>query len=485
MDALIALATYEPLLSSLAMLTLLLPALGSGMLVVLSISGVRPSERWIAVVSSASISLAALSAVLLAALTMLHPEHEFDEVLWTMYQVGDYHLDVSVYVDPLSAMLIALGALVIPVLGRFSGRYLHKEPGFLRFFVLVGIAATGFFWFVLGGSIDMAFFGWELLGLSSVLLVAFFWDRPETVVASARIFVTYRVADIALLMGVVLLHHDVGDSSWRTVLQVGEPGHHLGETAATILGLAFLMAAIAKSAQAPVSAWILRAMEGPTPSSALFYGTLSIHAGVYLLLRVAPVLEDAPIARIAVIVVGLVTAITSSASARVRADAKGALALAASAQAGLMFVETGLGLTTLAMWHLLAHGLLRLGQFLRAPSWLQDAQARRRALGGATYRPETHWEKVLPFRLRAWLHAAALSRFGFDGIVERLFVRPLAELAHLVSRPRPRMRRAGVKISSSIYPPGMDEMGEREVGLRTSIPSAPRSVPVNGASDDR
>ncbi|MFO0680867.1 MAG: proton-conducting transporter membrane subunit [Sandaracinus sp.] len=478
MEALNALASYGPLLSVLAMLTLLLPAAGSLLLVVLSVSGVRPSERWIAVVSSASITTAAMSAVLLAALSMLHPGHELDVVLWTMYEVRDYHLDVSVYVDPLSAMLIALGGLVIPVLGRYSGRYLHKDPGFLRFFVLVGIANTGFFWFVLGGSVDMAFFGWELLGLSSVLLVAFFWDRPETVKASARIFVTYRVADIALLMGVVLLHHELGDSAWRSVVGIGRIGHHahLGPTAATILGIAFLMAAIGKSAQAPVSAYILRAMEGPTPSSALFYGTLSIHAGVYLLLRVFPLLEDAPIARGAVIVVGLVTAITSSMASRVRADAKGALALATSAQAGWMLVETGLGLTTLAMWHLLAHGLLRLGQFLRAPSWLDDAQRRRRELGGGRFRLDAYWEKVLPYSLRAWLHAAALARFGLDGLVERLFVRPLSALAHLVSRARPRKRRQGEKIRASIYPDSHDDADEHAIGLRTSMPSGPRST---------
>ncbi len=476
MQALVTLSAYAPLLTVLAMLTLILPAAGSLVLLVLSISGVRPSERWIAVVSSTSITIAAMSAVVLAALTMLHPGHRLELVLWTMYEVGDYHLDVSVYVDPLSAMLIALGGFVIPVLARYSGQYLHKDPGFLRFFVLVGVANTGFFWFVLGGSVDMAFFGWELLGLSSVLLVAFFWDRPETVLASARIFVTYRVADIALLMGVVLLHGELGESSWRAVLGEGDGAHaRLGTTAATILGLAFLMAAIGKSAQAPVSAYILRAMEGPTPSSALFYGTLSIHAGVYLLLRVYPLLEGAPIARGAVVVVGLTTALTSSMASRVRADAKGALALATSAQAGWMLVETGLGLTTLAMWHLLAHGLLRLGQFLRAPSWLDDAHRRRRDLGGGRFRADAYWERWLPYPLRAWLHAAALARFGFDGFVERLFVRPLSELAHLVSRPRPRARREGEKIGVRARPESAAPPGERAVELRTSIPTTPRS----------
>ena len=442
-------------LHTLTCVTLLSPAAGALVLVLLSISGIRPHERWVAVVSGVTVSGAAIAAVLLAALTMLRPTRQFDEVLWTMYSVGEYHLDVSIYVDRLSAMMIVLGGAVIPVLGRFSGRYLHNEPGYLRFFVLLGVAATGFFWFVLGGSIDMAFFGWELLGLSSALLVAFFWERSEPVIASGRVFATYRVADIALLGGVVLLHHYAGDSSWATVLGVGDPEHavHLGSFAATVLGLAFLLAAIGKSAQVPVTSYVLRAMEGPTSSSALFYGTLSIHAGVYLILRVEPLIANAPIARIAVVTVGLLTAITASLSSRVRADAKGALALATAGQCGLMLAEAGMGWTTLAMWHLLAHGLLRLAQFLRSPSWLQDAHARRVALGGGAFRPAFHLERLLPARLRDFLYAAALSRFGLDALVDRLFVRPLAVLAHLVSSPRPRMReRNGARITRDCVP---------------------------------
>ena len=386
--------------------------------------------------------------MLLAGLTMLRPDHELHEVLWTMYSVGEYHLDVSIYVDPLSAMLTALGGCVIPVLARFSGRYLHRDPGYLRFFVLVGIAATGFSWFVLGGSIDMAFFGWELLGLSSALLVAYFWDRPETVVASGRVFATYRVADIALLAGVVLLHHYAGDSSWATVLGVGDPegAVHMGTFATTVLGLAFLVAAIGKSAQFPVTGYVLRAMEGPTPSSALFYGTLSIHCGVYLILRVEPLLAEAPVARVAVVTIGLLTALTASSSARVRADAKGALALSTAAQAGLMLAEAGMGWTQLAMWHMLAHGLLRLSQFLRSPSWLEDAHRRRRALGGGAFRRSFHLERLLPAPLRDRLYAAALSRFGLDALIDRLLSRPLAALARLVSLPRPRRRPDGDRI---------------------------------------
>jgi len=458
-DTLTSLLSSQPALHVLAEMTLLLPAAGSLVLILLNVSGIQLPERWVSIVSGTSVSAAAIAGLLLALFTMLRPTQDFHEVIWTMYRVGDYHLDVSIYVDPLSAMLTALGAAVIPVLCRYSARYLHNEPGYLRFFVLIGVAATGFFWFVLGGSVDMAFFGWELLGLSSALLVAFFWERPETVMASGRVYATYRVADIALLCGVVGLHHYAGDSSWATVLGVGDSEHalHLGNFGATVLGLAFLVAAMGKSAQFPVTGYVLRAMEGPTPSSALFYGTLSIHAGVYLLLRVEPLVAHSPTVRIAVFSIGLLTAITASMSARVRADAKGTLALSAAAQTGLMLVEIGLGWTELAKWHLLAHGLLRLAQFLRSPSWLQDAAERRSALGGGSYRASFHAEQLLPERLRNGLYAAALSRFGLDAFIDRLFTRPLAWIAQLVSKPRPRLREqsSGARIASRLVTPPM------------------------------
>jgi hypothetical protein len=220
-----------------------------------------------------------------------------------------------------------------------------------------------------------------------------------------------------------------------------------------VLGLAFLAAAIGKSAQVPVTGYVLRAMEGPTPSSALFYGTLSIHAGVYLILRVEPLLQNSAVLRIAVLTVGLSTAITASLSARVRADAKGALALSSAGQAGLMLAEVGMGWTTLAMWHLLAHGLLRLIQFLRSPSWLQDAAARRSSLGGGKFRSGFYAERLLPTPLRNLLYAAALSRFGMDALIDRLFSRPLSTLADLVSKPRPRMReRDGARITDDVLP---------------------------------
>lgn len=453
----------QPVLHVLTLVTLLAPLAGSLLLMLLSITGVTLAERWVAIVSGIPMSAAAVASVLLAAFTMLRPGHEFDEVLWTMYSVGAHQLDVSVLVDPLSAMLAGLAGCTIPVLARFSGRYLHRDPGYLRFFVLMGIGTTGFFWFVLAGSLDMAFVGWELLGLSSSLLVAFFWDRSQPLIASGRVFATYRVADIALLVSMVLLHHYAHSTSWTVVLGVGrgEQVVRMETVAATVLCFAFLLAAMGKSALFPLTGYVLRAMEGPTTSSALFYGTLSIHCGVYLILRVAPLLETSPMASAAVVVIGLLTAVTAGTASRVRADAKGALALASAAQAGLMIAAAGLGWTRFAMVHLLAHGVLRLTQFLRAPSWLQDAEARRSSLGGGTFRSGIYLEQRLPIPVRNFLYAAALSRFGIDAFIDRIVTRPLAALAHLVSGPRPRLRQPdGQRISTASRPrTGTNERG--------------------------
>jgi NADH:ubiquinone oxidoreductase subunit 5 (subunit L)/multisubunit Na+/H+ antiporter MnhA subunit len=437
----------QPVLHVLTLVTLLAPIAGSLVLMLLSITGVTPAERWVSVVSGVTMSAAAIASVLLAAFTMLRPGHEFDEVLWTMYSVGAHQLHASVLVDPLSAMMAGLAGCTIPVLARFSGRYLHRDPGYLRFFVLMGIGSVG----------------WELLGLSSSLLVAFFWDRSQPLIASGRVFATYRVADIALLVSMVLLHHYAHSTSWTAVLGVGrgEQVVRMETVAATVLCFAFLLAAMGKSALFPLTGYVLRAMEGPTTSSALFYGTLSIHCGVYLILRVQPLLEISPVASAAVVVTGLLTALTAGTASRVRADAKGALALASAAQAGLMIASAGMGWTNLAMVHLLAHGILRLTQFLRAPSWLQDAQSRRSSLGGGAFRSGAYLEQGLPTPVRDFLYAAALSRFGIDAFIDRVVTRPLAALAHLVSGPRPRLRHPdGQRISTASLPrTGTNERG--------------------------
>jgi hypothetical protein len=184
-----------------------------------------------------------------------------------------------------------------------------------------------------------------------------------------------------------------------------------------------LLAAFGKSAQLPFSSWLPRAMEGPTPSSALFYGSVSIHVGLYLLLRTAPILEAAPIAQAVGISVGVATAIYAAAIARTHTDAKGALAHATLAQTGLILAEICLGFTTFALIHLVCHALLRSYQYLKAPNTLADTHVfgHHEHAQGAT----SGFSK--------WFYAQALHRFRLDDRMDAL-VSPVQWLGERIAR---------------------------------------------------
>jgi NADH:ubiquinone oxidoreductase subunit 5 (subunit L)/multisubunit Na+/H+ antiporter MnhA subunit len=355
-----------------------------------------------------------------------------DAALGEWFRAGGYAFELGVRVDALSATLSALSSLVVLLVGRFSVNYLHRERGFTRFFLLLALFAAGMQVLVLADSIDLLFVGWELVGLTSVLLVAFFHERAVPVRASLRVLATYRLCDVGLLGGAVLLHHAYGSARWADAFTPGAVAA-VGAPAATAVGLALLAATLGKSAQLPVGGWLARAMEGPTPSSALFYGALSVHAGVYLLLRISPVLAHAPLVRGAVVAVGLMTALHAGLVGRVQADVKSQLAYATMAQVGLMFAEVGAGLHTLALVHLVAHALLRCHQLLRAPSALLEAQALRRAHAGRPL-PQTGLEHLLPAPLQRRLWTLASARFGLDTLLERWLAEPVVRAGQALER---------------------------------------------------
>jgi hypothetical protein len=180
-------------------------------------------------------------------------------------------------------------------------------------------------------------------------------------------------------------------------------------------------------------------MEGPTPSSALFYGALSVHAGVYLLLRTAPLLAAAPAARVVLVVVGAVSAVAGTMVGRVQTDAKNTLAYATIAQVGMMFVEIGLGLYTLAFVHLIGHACVRTFQLLRAPSALHEAHLLHSAAGGAHLRTGAHIESLLPGSVQRRLYGLAIARLHMDAVLFRLAGITLA-LARAPQRRGPALR---------------------------------------------
>ncbi len=212
----------------------------------------------------------------------------------------------------------------------------------------------------------------------------------------------------------------------------------LSGTTSTVIALLLLWGASGKSAQFPFSGWLPRAMEGPTPSSAIFYGAISVHLGAYLLLRAEPLFEASWIASAALILIGALTALLGTLSHRVVSDAKTGLAYATMTQLGVIFVEIGLRFPRLALAHLIGHAIVRTLQFLRAPSMLHDHHKVHAAAGGHLGKTGEHYEGVLPPGLRLVLYRIGLERGFYDAFADRFVVEPVLRLSRAFASLEPK-----------------------------------------------
>jgi len=347
------------------------------------------------------------------------------------YAVHQFEIPLALSVDRLSLPLVTLTVVLVGLVAVFSKRYLHRDPGFHRFFILLHLFAFGSLLVFTAGSFDLLIGGWELICVSSALLIAFFQERPEPARSAIRVFLTYRVCDVGLMIGAFVLHHLAGSTLQTKVFSGSWPEQASVMTGgnATLIALLFLLAAMGKSAQVPFSGWMPRAMEGPTPSSAIFYGAISVHVGAYLLLRAQPLLAASPIASAAVIAIGSITAVHGTMVARVCTDAKTSLAYSSISQLGLIFVEIGCGLSWLALVHIAGHAIVRTLQFLKAPSALHEFHEIHAAAGGHLARTGVLYDAIIPARMQLWLYRLALDRGHHDTILDRFAVAPLQRFA--------------------------------------------------------
>lgn len=350
-----------------------------------------------------------------------------------------YNFLVKFVFDRLSVPLVILTFLLCGTIGSFTTRYMHRERGYNRFFVLLAVFILGLVLTCLAGTVETLFLGWELVGLSSALLVAYFHERPGPVCNGLHVWVVYRVSDAALLLAAVVMHHMLGEGDFGRLLGI-EPTRPWPEgntpatpTQALVVGLLFVVAAAGKSGLVPFSGWLPRAMEGPTPSSAVFYGALSVHLGAFLLLRMSSLLVASPVLAGTVVALGLITTGYAHLAGSVQTDIKSALSFASLAQVGLIVAEIGLGAWAPFLWyvalaHLLGHACMRTLQFVRASTLLQDYRHLEDALGARLGRPGVVWARLVPERLRGWLYRFALERGYLDTLLIAIAVRPFIRL---------------------------------------------------------
>jgi len=370
------------------------------------------SERWTTVVTLTAIGMP-FALLLVLGVQGLMFGWPGQVRLGDWFASGNLHVPLSFALDGLSLGLGTLMSLITLLASRFSVSYMHREPGFHRFFLAMNLFAGGILLLLLAGNAALVFVAWELMGIASWMLISYSYDRPTAARNAERAFLTNRVGDAGLALGVALSFIWLGGLDWE---EMEASAAKLPTLYVSLPVLGFLMAALAKSAQVPFTPWITRALEGPTPSSAVFYGAVMVHAGVFLLVRLEPLLIHTSGVSVLIVALGTLTTLYSWLSGYTQTDVKSALLLSVIAQLGLMFIWIGLGWFDMAAWHAALHATWRAWQFLTAPSYLQLLTT------------------PVP-RAPAWLarsprlYTAALQRFWMEPLTDLLLTQPTQYLA--------------------------------------------------------
>lgn len=350
---------------------------------------------------------------------------DLDLVELSVLKTAHYEFFIDFYFDQISAVYLLIGALLTSMITTYSRYYLHREKGYKRFFNTVLFFFFGYNLAILSGNFETLFIGWEIIGISSFLLIAFYRERYLPVKNAFKVFSIYRIGDVGLLLAMWASHHLFHENITFMKLNNYElVNEHLQNHSiiGIFIALCLACAAAAKSAQIPFSSWLPRAMEGPTPSSAIFYGSLSVHLGVFLMLRTFPFWEHQTTMRFAIGLMGLTTSLAASVMARVQSSVKSQVAYSSISQIGIIFIEIALGFETLALIHFAGNAFLRTYQLLVSPSVVSylirdqfyNFKPREKAI-----------EDSYPKKIEYTLYILALKEFNLEGFLNIVLWRPL------------------------------------------------------------
>lgn len=292
--------------------------------------------------------------------------------LVTLYQTDHFVFAINLYYDEITAIFSIVGSVLFYLVATFSRYYMHRDEGFKRFFNTILLFSTAFNCIILAGNFETLFIGWEVKGICSFILIGFYRNRYLPVKNAFKAVTNYRISDVALMLAMWMMHHlthqNINFSQLGEAKEIAVAANNTGM--AIFIVCMLILPATIKSAQFPFTSWLPRAMEGPTASSAIFYGSLSVHIGVFLLLRTHPFWEDMLWAKVTIIVIGAVTAIAATLIARVQPTVKTQIAYSSAAQIGLMFIEIAIGWHWLVLVHFAGNAFLRTYQLLVSPSVL-------------------------------------------------------------------------------------------------------------------
>ncbi|HVM08089.1 MAG TPA: NADH-quinone oxidoreductase subunit L [Acidimicrobiales bacterium] len=392
-------------------LTWLIPAFPLVGFLTLLVAGRRLGDPWAGWLATAMCGSAFVATVAMFFALVAVDGHDRHHVttLFTWIPVGGLHVDFAFLADPLSITMALFVTGIGSLIHLYSIGYMHGDRDFPRFFTYLNLFVFSMLTLVLADNFLLSFLGWEGVGACSYFLISFWFTRNSAAVAGKKAFVTNRVGDFGFMVAMFLIFATVGSLDYATVL--GEGVERMTETTATAVALLLFVGACGKSAQLPLYVWLPDAMEGPTPVSALIHAATMVTAGVYLLCRVAPILEHAdPMAMTIIASVGALTALFAATVACAQDDIKKVLAYSTVSQLGYMVLAVGTGSFVAAIFHMVTHAFFKALMFLGAGSvihGLHEEQDMKRMGALAKWMPIT-WSTFMV----GWLAISGVPPFA-------------------------------------------------------------------------
>ena len=344
----------------------LIPALPLAGFVVLLFFGKRIGEPVAGWLGTAAVGAAFLTAIVVFAGLWNEPDHTYELSLFTWIPAGDFHVDIGFLLDPLSMAMVLFITGIATLIHLYSIGYMHGDERFPRFFTYLNLFVFSMLMLVLGDNLVLTFLGWEGVGACSYFLISFWFTKDANATAGKKAFITNRVGDWGFMVGTFVVFFAFGTVTYTQFLPQASG---LAQTTATFIAVMMLVGAIGKSAQLPLFIWLPDAMAGPTPVSALIHAATMVTAGVYLLVRLNPILAaSADWVPWAIAIVGCATAFVAATIAVAQTDIKKVLAYSTVSQLGYMFLAVGSGGYSAAIFHMITHAFFKACLFLGAGS---------------------------------------------------------------------------------------------------------------------
>src|SRR5437868_6727460 len=357
-------------------------------------------RRWLGhltgVIASVAVGLSALVSIGVF-LEVLGGKPQTVVPLYRWIAVGDFSINVSALVDPLSSTMLLVVTVVSFLIFVYSNGYMAHDAGFYRFFTWLSLFVFAMLILVMADNYLLMFVGWEGVGLCSYLLIGFWFERPEPYYAAKKAFVMNRIGDWGYTIGIITIFLVFGSMNFLDVFKRVEESAP-AQSALTLICLALFFGATGKSAQLPLYSWLPDAMEGPTPVSALIHAATMVTSGVYLVARSTPLFAAAGSSLEVVGVVGAITAIFAATIALVHVDIKRVMAYSTVSQLGYMFLALGVGAPVAAIFHLATHAFFKALLFLGSGSvihGLGGEQDMRRMGALRRKMPVTFWTMLI------------------------------------------------------------------------------------------